>query len=197
MSKPVERRIQITLPIKPHKLFKLILIIDQPELENLFAERVGDYTVRRCTKEDLKNVISINLDSLPEHYSDFFFEDILSSSPESFLVAEKDGSLVGYIMCRAEYGFSNFKRFSLTRKGHMISLAILEMHRRRGLGVALVRRAVEGLKLKGISEVYLEVRVTNTDAVKLYKRLAFDILSTMEGYYRDNATAYLMGIQIT
>ncbi|MFQ6134567.1 MAG: GNAT family N-acetyltransferase [Nitrososphaerales archaeon] len=166
-------------------------------MENLFAERVGDYTVRRCTKEDLKNVISINLISLPEHYSDFFFEDILRSSPESFLVAEKDGSLVGYIMCRVEYGFSNYKRFSLTRKGHIVSLAILEPHRKRGLGEALVRRAVDGLKLKGCSEVYLEVRVSNTDAVRLYRRLAFDVLSTMEGYYRDNEAACLMGIQIT
>ncbi len=148
-------------------------------------------------KEDLKTVISINMFSLPEHYSDFFFADILRSLPESFLVAEKDGLLVGYIMCRVEYGFSIFKRFSLTRKGHIVSLAILETHRKKGLGEALVRRAVEGLNLRGCSEVYLEVRASNTDAVRLYHRLKFNTVSTMNGYYRDNETAYLLGIQIT
>ncbi len=164
-------------------------------MENLFSKRVGDYTIRRCTREDLRNVISINMVSLPEHYSDFFFEDILRSSPESFLVAEKDELLVGYIMCRVEYGFSSFKRFSLTRKGHIVSLAILELHRRKGLGETLVKRAIERLKYKGCSEVYLEVRASNTEAVNLYRKLQFNIMSTMEGYYRDNAKAYLMGIQ--
>ena len=147
--------------------------------------------------EDLKKVISINLVTLPEHYSDYFFEDILKSSPESFIVAENDGVIVGYIMCRIEYGFSNFKRFSLIRKGHIVSLAVLEEHRRNGLGKSLISSAVEALKFKGCNEVYLEVRATNEEAVKIYKQLGFKITSIISGYYRDNEKANLMGIQLT
>ena len=147
--------------------------------------------------EDLKKVISINLVTLPEHYSDYFFEDILKSSPESFIVAENDGVIVGYIMCRIEYGFSNFKRFSLIRKGHIVSLAVLEEHRRNGLGKSLISSAVEALKFKGCNEVYLEVRATNEEAVKIYKQLGFKITSILKGYYRDNEKANLMVFQLT
>jgi ribosomal-protein-alanine N-acetyltransferase len=166
-------------------------------LENLFAKKAGDYVVRQCTEKDLKSVISINLVSLPEHYSDYFFEDILRASPGGFLVAEKDGVTVGYIMCRIEYGFSNFKRLNLTRKGHTVSIAVLEEHRRKGLGETLITAALEALKLQGCTEIFLEVRVSNADAVRLYRRLGFSILGRMEGYYRDNEAAYTMGIQIT
>ncbi len=153
--------------------------------------------MRRCTMEDLKKVISINLVTLPEHYSDYFFEDILKSSPESFIVAENDGVIVGYIMCRIEYGFSNFKRFSLIRKGHIVSLAVLEEHRKNGLGKSLISSAVEALKFKGCNEVYLEVRATNEEAVKIYKQLGFKITSILKGYYRDNEKANLMVFQLT
>ncbi len=147
--------------------------------------------------EDLKKVISINLITLPEHYSYYFFEDLLKTSPESFIVAEKDGKIVGYIMCRIEYGFSNFKRFSLSRKGHIVSLAVLEDHRGNGLGKSLISSATEALKQKGCNEVYLEVRVTNDEAVSIYKKLGFKITSVVSGYYRDNEKANLMGIQFT
>ena len=167
------------------------------ELENVFVQKVGDYIVRRCTLKDLKKVISINLITLPEHYSDYFFEDLLKTSPESFIVAEKDDKIVGYIMCRIEYGFSNFKRFSLSRKGHIVSLAVLEEHRGNGLGKSLISSAVEALKLKGCNEVYLEVRITNEEAVIIYKQLGFKITSIISGYYRDNEKANLMGIQLT
>jgi ribosomal-protein-alanine N-acetyltransferase len=165
-------------------------------LENLFIKTVGDYNLRRCSKDDLSEVISINLTTLPEHYSDYFFEDLLRSAPEGFLVAEKNGRIAGYIMCRIEYGFSNFKRFSLTRKGHVVSLAVTEGNRRKGLGEALVRNAIEALKPKGCTEIYLEVRVSNHDAVRLYRRIGFEVITTMEGYYRDNEEAYLMAQNI-
>ncbi len=165
-------------------------------MENLFIKTVGDYAIRRCSKDDLGEVISINFTTLPEHYSDYFFEDLLRSAPESFLVAEKDRHIAGYIMCRVEYGFSNFKRFSLTRKGHIVSLAITDGNRRKGLGEALVRSVIEALKLKGCTEVYLEVRVSNHDAVRLYQRIGFEVIITMEGYYRDSEEAYLMGFNI-
>jgi ribosomal-protein-alanine N-acetyltransferase len=135
--------------------------------------------------EDLGKVISINLITLPEHYSDYFFEDLLKSSPESFIVAEKDDEIVGYIMCRIEYGFSNFKRFNLSRKGHIVSLAVLENHRGNRLGKSLIISAVNAL------------RATNDEAVAIYKQLGFKITSVISGYYRDNEKANLMGIQLT
>lgn len=161
-------------------------------MQPLLLRRVGEYIVRQCIKEDLPHVISINWASLPEHYSDSFFEDLLKESPETFIVAEKNGKLVGYIMCRIEYGFSNIKKFSLTRKGHIVSLAVLEGHRRKGLGRALVEEALKGMKGRGCAEAYLEVRISNQPAIRLYESLGFKVTSRMEWYYRDGEAAYMM-----
>ena len=44
--------------------------------------RVNGYTIRRCAYEDLNPVISINLKTLPEHYTEYFFESLLREIPE-------------------------------------------------------------------------------------------------------------------
>src|SRR5437879_13712140 len=85
--------------------------------------------------------MEINMKTLPEHYSDYFYESLLSELPESFIVAEIDKKLVGYIMCKIEYGFSNFKKLGFVKKGHVVSVAVLEEHRKKGIGRVLVEEA--------------------------------------------------------
>jgi ribosomal-protein-alanine N-acetyltransferase len=162
-------------------------------LQNVELRKVGIYSIRRSQVSDLPDVIAINWAALPEHYSDSFFEERLNESPETFLVAEDDkGKITGYIMCRIEYGFSHVKKYGLARKGHIVSVAVLEAFRGVGLGLALCEESLNGMKERGCSEVYLEVRVSNDVAIELYKKLGFEIVSTHHGYYRDGESAYLM-----
>jgi [ribosomal protein S18]-alanine N-acetyltransferase len=159
----------------------------------MFLRRVGKYGIRKALVEDLSTAISINWAALPEHYSDSFFEERLHESPETFLVAEDEaGTIDGYIMCRIEYGFSHSKRYGLARKGHIVSVAVLEAHRKQGLGRALVEESLKGMKERGCSEAYLEVRISNEPAIELYRKLGFQTAATHSGYYRDGESAYLM-----
>ena len=82
--------------------------------------------------------MEINLRTLPEHYSDYFYESLLEELPEAFIVAEISGKIVGYIMCKMEHGFSNFKKLGFVKKGHVVSIAIMNENRRKGFGSALV-----------------------------------------------------------
>ena len=43
---------------------------------------------RRCEPSDLIGVMEINMKTLPEHYSDYFYESLLAEAPEAFLVDE-------------------------------------------------------------------------------------------------------------
>ncbi|RLI00410.1 ribosomal-protein-alanine N-acetyltransferase RimI, partial [Candidatus Bathyarchaeota archaeon] len=79
-----------------------------------------NYKVRKFKEEDLGKVITINRLCLPENYSPEFFLEIYRNYPETFIVAEYNGEVVGYIMVRIETGFSDFHRFKLTRKGHVV-----------------------------------------------------------------------------
>lgn len=121
-------------------------------MQKLILSRIGGYIIRQCTSEDIPAVISINMRTLPEHYSDYFYYEVLSEFPETFLVAEIGNEIVGYIMCRIEYGFSNLRRFGLAKKGHIISVAVLEEHRGKGIGTKLIELALKEMARKGCKE---------------------------------------------
>lgn len=157
---------------------------------------VGDYIVRRSELEDLHAVVEINMSTLPEHYSDYFFESILKELPEAFIVTELGGKIVGYIMCKLEFGFSNFRKLGFVKKGHVVSVAVIPEHRNKGLGKALIQEGISGMASKKCDEVYLEVRVSNESAVKLYEQLGFIIKTKIRGYYRDGEDAYLMALEL-
>jgi ribosomal-protein-alanine N-acetyltransferase len=163
----------------------------------IINRQLGDYIIRRCEPGDLIPVMEINLKTLPEHYSDYFYESLLTELPEAFLVAEHQGKLVGYIMCKTEYGFSNFKKLGFVKKGHVVSVAVLEEHRKKGLGGAIVEEAIKGVKEKRCDELYLEVRCSNNEAVRLYEKLGFSIKQRLKTYYRDGEDAFLMAIEFT
>ncbi len=159
--------------------------------------RIGDYEIRQCETEDVPTVIDINMRTLPEHYSDYFYHEILAEFPETFLVAEREGSVVGYIMCRMEYGFSQLKRLGLARKGHVVSVAVLEEHRQKGIGTKLIQLAQDEMKKKSANESYLEVRVSNQNAVQLYEELGYKVTGKLEAYYRDGEPAYVMAANLS
>lgn len=150
---------------------------------------------RRCEPSDLIGVMEINMKTLPEHYSDYFYESLLAETPEAFIVAEKDGKFIGYIMCKTEFGFSNFKKLGFVKKGHVVSIAVLEEFRGNGFGKILVAEAFKGIKEKQADEMYLEVRCSNTEAVKLYQNLGMEVKQRQKSYYRDGEDAYMMAIE--
>ena len=49
---------------------------------------------------------------------------------------------------------------------------------------------------KKCDEFYLEVRCSNTEAVRLYEKLGFAIKQQLNVYYRDGEDAFLMAIEL-
>jgi ribosomal-protein-alanine N-acetyltransferase len=96
-------------------------------------------------------------------------------------------------MCRIEVGLSNFGLGGLIRKGHVVSIAVLPRFRRKGVAQGLLNRAMEGMVSYKAKQCYLEVRVTNDAGVMLYKKLGFDVSRTVNSYYSDGESAYVMG----
>jgi len=162
----------------------------------VILRELGNCSIRRVEISDLIPVMEINLKTLPEHYSDYFYESLLVEIPEAFLVAEIGGKHVGYIMCKTEYGFSNFKKLGFVKKGHMVSVAVLHDHRKKGIGRVLVEESIKGIKSKKCDEFHLEVRCSNNEAVRMYEKLGFVIRQQLNAYYRDGEDAYLMAIEL-
>jgi ribosomal-protein-alanine N-acetyltransferase len=149
------------------------------------------FTLRKFEPDDLKHVVSINERCLPENYPDQFFMGLHYHAPNAFYVAEYEGEIVGYIMCRVERGISGFGRMPV-KKGHIVSVAVLGSMRNKGVGTALVSAGMEGMMGYGASEFFLEVRKANEEAIAVYEKLGYTVRRVLRGYYRDGEDAYLM-----
>ena len=159
--------------------------------------KVGDYIFHRCEEKDIPSVIKINMSSLPEHYSDYFFQSILRELPEAFIVTEISNEVIGYVMCKIEYGFSNFRKLGFVKKGHVVSIAVKETDRGKGVGKVLMEEAINGIVSRKSDEIYLEVRTSNIGAIKMYENLNFQIKTKLRSYYRDGEDAFLMALDLS
>ena len=147
--------------------------------------------VRELTSDDIKHVVYINKETLPENYPDQFFLGLHYHAPKAFLVAEVGSEVVGYIMCLIERGISSFGRLPV-KKGHIVSVAVLDSHRLKGIGTALIKGGMDAMEEYGSSEFFLEVRKGNEEAVSVYETLGYSVRRVLRGYYRDGEDAYLM-----
>jgi ribosomal-protein-alanine N-acetyltransferase len=151
--------------------------------------------IRPVLPSELIVVKGINETVLPENYPTFFYYDVYRNWGDVFLVAICDGRIVGYIMNRIETKIDRNGLFSWKtyKAGHVISIAVLPEYQNKGIGSALLTKAIELMKKNySIKKVYLEVRVSNKNAIRLYNKFEFEIKNTIPHYYRDGEDAYLM-----
>lgn len=154
------------------------------------------FQIREFREGDLDDVVNINRACLPENYPSFFFMSIFYKFPKSFRVAIQEDKVCGYCMWRIEKGLSNFA-LRWTKKAHLVSIAVLEKHRRYGIGEALLLKGMQSMKEDyDAPEFILEVRMSNTAAIAMYEKNGYKIVKTLEGYYRDGESAYMMALRI-
>ncbi len=158
----------------------------------------GDsYRIRGFRSDDLDRVMDINVEALPENYSTFFYRDLYRRFPETFLVAEADGAIQGYMMCRIERGLSKLKTLRPAKQCHVVSIAVREPYRRRGIASELMATVMERAKENyGATECFLEVRLSNDAAIYLYEKLGFSKVKRNYGYYIDGEDAWVMASPI-
>jgi len=139
-------------------------------------------SIREAKAEELDVVHEIEVTCFKHPYGLTLLKMYHALSPDLFLVAESSGRIVGYVigLCK-KWG-----------EGHIISLAVRPEYRRRGIGRALMEALLARFKERGMRAARLEVRVSNTPAIKLYERLGFRIKGVLRGYYLDGEDAYLM-----
>lgn len=74
----------------------------------------------------------------------------------------------------------------------LYTLAVAPSWRGRGVARALLERAEEGAKERGVVALRLEVRVDNEAAIRLYRARGYEVLGTTHEYYEDGSTALRM-----
>ncbi len=154
-----------------------------------------DFSIRPCSYDDIPAVMDVNETTLPENYPLFFYEQILEKYPKTFILAyNKDDpkQIIGYIMWRVERGLSSFG-LQHVKKAHLVSLAVLPSYRRQGIANEILLKSMSLIRDFKIAEYVLEVRVSNSGAVRLYQELHdFKKIRIIGHYYRDGEDAFYM-----
>ena len=103
-------------------------------------------------------------DDPPRNAPDRMIDGAFAVSPESLLVAEIDGAVVGAVIA----GFDGVR-------GWIYHLAVAPAQRRRGIATRLVRGAEATLRGRGCSKINLQVRATNESVVAFYRALGYQL----------------------
>jgi len=138
--------------------------------------------IHQMTSGDLDEVTVIESTSFPRPWTrEHFIAEL--NSPRSYpLVARTaDGSVAGYLC-----------PMLVLDEGEILDVAVRHDCRGKGVGGALVRRAISELEARGARVVCLEVRVSNLAALTLYQRLGFKETGRRKRYYENGEDAILM-----
>lgn len=77
------------------------------------------------------------------------------------------------------------------------NIAVAENYRRGGIGTAILQKLCERAKEKGAEKVFLEVRVSNSSAMRLYLKCGFVGAYTRTRYYPDGEDCLVMSKEIS
>ena len=91
-----------------------------------------------------------------------------------WLVALQDGGVVGYVGSQ-----------SVLQEADMMNLAVNPAWRKMGVGQQLVEALIARLKAEKTYCITLEVRSSNTPAIRLYEKLGFQQVGRRPGYYQN------------
>ena len=141
----------------------------------------GDIIVRPVKLSEVREVYKIEVASFKDPYPLRLLETLAYLNPQGFLVAEFKGRVIGYVIGTLRW----------SSIGHIVSIAVDEGFRRKGVGMLLMREVMRRLRGRGAKAYRLEVRVSNLPAFKLYEKVGFRKVEVIEGYYGDGESAYV------
>jgi ribosomal-protein-alanine N-acetyltransferase len=131
-----------------------------------------ELVIRAMRGSDVPDVVAIERGSYQFPWSEGIFRDCLR---------------VGYV-CRVvtvsrqvmAYGVMSFG----AGEAHILNLCVGEAYRCRGIGRQLLNSLIERAGVAGMADAYLEVRPSNTNAIRLYLALGFEQVGMRRGYYQ-------------
>ena len=129
------------------------------------------FLVRNMDFDDLTRVTTIEKNSYHYPWSEKIFRDCLTSK-YSCLVAEIEDFLVAYCIISTAVG-----------EGHILNVCVCPSYRNQKVAHRLIEFIIQNFVDKSVELLFLEVRVSNLAAQKLYKNLGFEKVGQRANYY--------------
>lgn len=143
--------------------------------------------IRRMLLSDLDEVCRIEDKTFSHPWSQQDFASSLLKEENVYLVYEEAGHIIGYC-----------GMWGVLDEGQITNVAVKEGHRGRGIGTVLINSLLCAGKNMNLTMFTLEVRESNTAAVKLYEGAGFHSEGIRKNFYQDPAeNAVIMWIRDT
>lgn len=140
--------------------------------------------IRPMETEDVPAVADMEQEIFSIPWSAQAFTDALEADYTLFLVAEVSGVTAGYIGV-----------YLAADEAEITNVAVHERYRRCHLGELLVGEALNGAEKRGAVSAFLEVRISNAPAIRLYEKMGFGICGIRKGFYeKPREDAYVMTV---
>jgi ribosomal-protein-alanine N-acetyltransferase len=121
---------------------------------------------------DLRDVLALEGSIFPEPWPEQVFRQELAGAGRVYLVAEEEGQIIGYagLMIVGE-------------DAHITTIAVTEQRRAQGLGSRLMLALVDAALASKAKHLTLEVRVSNQEAQRFYRRFGMAPVGVRRNYY--------------
>lgn len=126
---------------------------------------------RRMTSEDLSQVVKLEKETFSQPWSEKGFEEALLREENCFIVIE-DTEIYGYC------GY-----YKVLDEAEVMNVCIRKDSRNRGLGRIMMEALIKEARDAKVSNMILEVRVSNASAIHLYEKLGFVSLGIRKDFY--------------
>lgn len=134
---------------------------------------MGDgIVIRSARAADVARIMEIERASYSMPWTEATFRGLLERSDSDVLVAEEGGRVVGYAAC-----------WVVVDQAELGNIAVAPEWRRLGVGARLLEAVIEHARERGVRELFLEVRVSNDVAQRLYQRHGFREVGRRRNYY--------------
>ena len=136
--------------------------------------------IRKMKEQDTTAVAKIEEINFAQPWSANAFCESLANKDTLFLVAQEEKEILGYI-------------------GMYISLdeGVSPKNKRKHVATKLIENIIELAQKKQVSRIILEVRKTNTPAIKAYEKQGFKIVGVRKNFYeKPIEDAYIMDVNI-
>ena len=130
---------------------------------------------RTLLPEDAEGVARVERESFPTPWSREDFWREASNDFACYIVALDDMEIIGFAGC-----WISFEEAQVT------NIALTSAQRGRGLGKVLMAKLMRAAGERGAERMTLEVRPSNTPALRLYEGLGFAAIGVRKKYYQDN-----------
>ncbi|MDR2720135.1 MAG: GNAT family N-acetyltransferase [Nitrososphaerota archaeon] len=138
-----------------------------------------DIQIEGVSATDLEAIVELERQCFTsEAFSRQQISYLLKDCNSISLVARVNGDIMGFVILQLDTDDELGVVF-----GHIVTLNVAVVFRRRGVAKMLLVRCEELLKLQGIFECRLEVRKANYAALELYKQMGYVEVGLLKGYY--------------